>query len=499
MPKKRTAVDQDLGLVITILREIRGWNQNELARAAGIRESSISDYEGGKVTPELKNLRRLLAALGYSLTAIDETLQFIAAMRGQSADAGLAKGRAGDRVSVRVEALAAQAGRSMEAFARSFFRLLAEESSLKSHEPPEERPELAAELWNRLAGLSPRRQEALIRSEKAFWSWRLVELLSAKSVAMSAEHAVKAVHLAELACLVSDQLPTDAAWAAKERAWALAHLGNARRVVGDLLRADEALEAAEREWQAGAASPDFLPAARIPDLKASLRRSQRRLPEALALLDRALALDPTGQATGRLLLKKAKTLEELGEMETAIAVLREALPSVEASRDPRLHFCLRHNLVDYLSKSERFAEARAGLPEVERLGRKSAGEIDRIRVLWTKGRIAACFGECDTAVDALSQVRGAFISHEMDYDAALVSLELSTLYLRAGRTAEVKTLARHMAPIFRAKDIHREALAALLVFRQAAEKDAVTLDLIDRVHGFLIAVQRDPKLSWKSD
>jgi tetratricopeptide (TPR) repeat protein/DNA-binding XRE family transcriptional regulator len=498
MPKKRTAVDRDLGLVITILREIRGWNQQELAHAAGLRESSISDYEGGKVTPELKNLRRVLAALGYSLTAVDETLQFITLMRGQSADAGLVEGRAGDRVSVRVDALAAQAGRTMEAFARSFFRLLAEQSSLKSHEPPEEGPELAAELWDQLAGLSPRRQEALIRSDRAFWSWRLVELLSTKSVAMSAENAVKAVHLAELACLVSDQLPTGAAWASKVRAFALAHLGNARRVVGDLLRAEEALEAAEREWQAGAGSPDFLPAARIPDLFASLRRSQRRLPEALSLLERALSLDPLGQATGRLLLKKAKTLEELGEMESAIAVLREALPSVEASRDPRLHFCLRHNLVDYLSKSERFGEARAELPEVERLERKSAGEIDRIRVLWTKGRIAAGFGEFDTAVDALSRVRGAFVSHEMYYDAALVSLELALLYLDAGRTEEVKALARHMVPIFQSRKVHREALAALAVFRGAAEREEASSELVRGVVTYLERARHNPGLRYEA-
>jgi len=56
----------------------------------------------------------------------------------------------------------------------------------------------------------------------------------------------------------------------------------------------------------------------------------------------------------------------------------------------------------------------------------------------------------------------------MGYDAALVSLHLALLYTKEGRAAAVAELAREMIPIFEAQDIHREALAALTVFRQAA-------------------------------
>lgn len=503
MPKK-PSVDKDLGLVITILREIRGLNQNELARAAGLRESSISDYEGGKVTPELKNLRRVLAALGYTLSAVDETLQFVAVMRGQCAHLGQAlapEATSADRATARMNALAAQAGRTMEAFARSFFRVLAEEGissqPLPSDEPPAEDPEHAAQLWERLAQMSPRRQAALLCEDDDFRSWRLVELLAAKSVAMASENAAQAVHLAELAVLAAEGLPARAAWAAKARGYAFGHLGNARRVVGDLLRAEEALETAEREWARGAASPDFLPAARIPDLFASLRRSQRRLPEALVLIERALALDTAGRFTGRLLVNKAKTLEEIGDIETAIHVLQEALPSIEASQDPRLLLCLRHNLVDYLSKSERFEEARAELPNVERLGSKLGGEIDRIRVQWTKGRIAAGVGDIEAAIEALSHVRGAFVSRGMHYDAALAALELAVLYLEAGRTGEVKVLARHMVPIFQAREVHREALAALAVFRNAAERDEATVELVRSIATYLERARHDPSLRYE--
>jgi hypothetical protein len=53
-----------------------------------------------------------------------------------------------------------------------------------------------------------------------------------------------------------------------------------------------------------------------------------------------------------------------------------------------------------------------------------------------------------------------------------------------------------LVPIFHGEGVHREALAALLVFRQAAEKDTATFAVIDRVYEFLIAIRRDPRLTW---
>ena len=58
----------------------------------------------------------------------------------------------------------------------------------------------------------------------------------------------------------------------------------------------------------------------------------------------------------------------------------------------------------------------------------------------------------------------------MAYDVALVSLETAVLYARRGRTDQVKTLARHMTPIFQ-DAIHREAIAALALFWPAADAE----------------------------
>jgi hypothetical protein len=42
------------------------------------------------------------------------------------------------------------------------------------------------------------------------------------------------------------------------------------------------------------------------------------------------------------------------------------------------------------------------------------------------------------------------------------------LYLRQGRAADVKRLAEEIFPVFQAQDVHREAVAALRLFQEAA-------------------------------
>jgi hypothetical protein len=84
----------------------------------------------------------------------------------------------------------------------------------------------------------------------------------------------------------------------------------------------------------------------------------------------------------------------------------------------------------------------------------------------------------------------------MDYDTALVSLELASIYAREGSTDQVKTLGRHMTPIFQAKAIHREALAALALFREAAESERLTAELAQLLLDFLHRARHNPELRF---
>jgi transcriptional regulator with XRE-family HTH domain len=84
----------DLSRTLTILRISRGWSQDQAAKAAGLTNSALSEYERGRKTPEFKNVRKIVAALGYRLSAIDRCEDFLQELRaervpetGEAADA----------------------------------------------------------------------------------------------------------------------------------------------------------------------------------------------------------------------------------------------------------------------------------------------------------------------------------------------------------------------------------------------------------------------------
>ena len=55
-----------------------------------------------------------------------------------------------------------------------------------------------------------------------------------------------------------------------------------------------------------------------------------------------------------------------------------------------------------------------------------------------------------------------------------------------------------MSPIFRAQGVHREAIAALKVFRDAAEQEAATAELARRIVDYLCRARRDPGLKFQA-
>lgn len=89
------------------------------------------------------------------------------------------------------------------------------------------------------------------------------------------------------------------------------------------------------------------------------------------------------------------------------------------------------------------------------------------------------------------------MSRGISLDAALVTLELVCLYLGNGRIATVKDLARNLASLFKAQALPRETLVALQLFRQAAEAEKVTADLVERLLGYLRRSKYAPELRFE--
>jgi tetratricopeptide (TPR) repeat protein len=235
------------------------------------------------------------------------------------------------------------------------------------------------------------------------------------------------------------------------------------------------------------------------DLKASLRMVQRRFPEALKLLDQAEDLFLHGQPeqrdphlAGRSLIITAAVFIEMAEPDSAVLALKKANGLIDPARDPRLLLCIRHNLVDNLSKMGRHAEATDLLPDLRTLAAEQGSAFDRLRLDWVEGRIAAGQGDHDRARDLLTAVRQAFLADDNAFDAALATLDLVIPYLEEGNTAEVRALADDMVTVFRHHDIAREALAALLLFQESARRETATAALARETATVLTRARQAP-------
>lgn len=346
----------------------------------------------------------------------------------------------------------------------------------------------AEALWQEVAGRPFEEVAGDLAAREHLHTWGLVQLLIARSRRAVFEDPPTAVDLAALALKIAGHLGEayDPAWVADLRARAAAALGNAHRVLGETRAASRAFVEAHEHLARGTGDP--LVEAGVLDLEASHRRDQRRFPEALALVERALAayrLAERSDLEVRALIKKAKIIGETGALETAVAVLDEAARHAERHGDAHLHFTMQHNLLYYLGELGRFPEAAALLPGVRALSLEAGSEVDRIRLRGIEGRIALGLGELGRAEAAFREAQQGFLDLGLGYDAALMVLDLAVLYARGGATAELKQLAAEVVPAFESREVQREAFASLLMFQHACEEETATVKLLGHLSTML--------------
>jgi len=348
----------------------------------------------------------------------------------------------------------------------------------------------AEEQWLRLKALSMTERRELVTSYPELRNPALVARVCEASARAAADSVEEARKLADFARFIARQLPGGEARRAWAEGFCLGFVAFALRVATELDAADAVFKKAWQLWEYGERSEsELLPEWRLHDLEGSLRRAQRLFPEAKACIDRAFALcggEPA--AAAHILLNKEHLFDTMGDTESALAALKEAGPFVEALGDPHLLFALRFNTVDNLCTLGRHAEAAELLPAVRELAIEQGKQFHLRRLLWLASRVAAGQGRVQEAITGLEQVRQEF--SDMPYEAALVSLDLAVLYLKEGRTAEVRRLAIEMGRIFKAKGIAREELVALSTFCDAARHDTVTVELISQAITELERAQR---------
>jgi tetratricopeptide (TPR) repeat protein len=359
----------------------------------------------------------------------------------------------------------------------------------------------AASLAEELLAAPEHRRRQLIRSEARFHALKLCELLEDRSREAWFNDPARAVELARLAVAIAIRLNPEhygARIVEDARAHAWAYLGNAYRIASDLRRAEEALRTAREHHRRG--DEDAFTEAQILSFTASLRNSQGRYEEAAGLLDRAIAIYRAGKdrhQEGKNLILKGMTFGYERRFKEAVRLIRRGLSRIDSVEEPWLQVSARHNLIWYLNESGSHQEALETLERTRRLYLELGRPTHLIRLRWVEGKIAGDLDRLAEAEAALRETRDAFVARGIGFDAALVSLDLAALYARQGRTEEVKRLASEMVPIFESRDVHREALAALLLFKEAAEAERVTLSLLDQIVAYLERARLDPELRFR--
>jgi tetratricopeptide (TPR) repeat protein len=477
-------------MLVSILGLRYGRSQKEIGAALGISEKRVSQYLRRGELKDAEVFERMLAAVDPPPGAVPVVTAGLEALDALDQDGGLT---AEERAEIEEGVLAASRIARKTLIEVAFLsRAAPPEGYPRPHEIPHDRRR-AEELFGKLERLHEARRPAVIRLGLEYQSWALCERVCLASVREASREVESAAAWAGLAEDIAALVPGPEEWRNRFRGYAAAHGANVLRVSGELKAADAAFEEAKLLWRSGSDPAGVLDPGRLLDLEASLRRDQRRLDEALALLDEAAVV---GRCPERALINKGFTLEVLGEYGLAVDTLQQAVPLVDGSSDQRLIYMLRFNLAVNHCHLGRFSEATELLEQVRELAIDQGDQNELIRVTWLAGRIAAGQGRPGEARKLLEEARRELSIRGLSYDVALALLEEAVLLLGEGRTAEVKVLARELTVVFESKGVHREALAALRLFQKAAEREEATAELARRVLRYLFRARYDQGLRF---
>ena len=348
----------------------------------------------------------------------------------------------------------------------------------------------SAEFRELMALPQEKRRQRINRAFTRFRNPALVDLLVEESKRRVTENPFDAYELAECAHDVALRVSIaeiGRSWAMTCVARANAHIGNTLRATGDFRRAEQILSGALAMFDEDG-NGDPLIEAELLRFFASLRSDQRKFLEAEGYLDMAKGIYDTCKEpllSSRVLVKKGVLLFDAGFPERAIPPVTEALRVLTPTLDQRLYLIARHNLTDYLQEVGQYRDAGRSMEELAPLYDQYPDPWTQNRRLWVAGKIARGLGDRRLAENLFARVRASFMAEGLGFHAALAGLDLALLYVEGGRSSEVKRLAVEMVPTFLAQDVHREAAAALVLFQEAAHREAVTASMLTELIAYM--------------
>lgn len=472
---------ETLGQTAAALRRSKNLSQKVFAKDFGVSPRRVSKIEAGEATPEL--IQEIARKLDYRTVHVLKTVDLFEFLRNERRKPFDPLGPTPEQ-EIELHEISRRLGAQLEAVVLGRIR----------RERLEEILNAAAGQWEPLKGLAPAGREAEVRGNAALHSWGFCLYLCEESVRQASDDLKEAVDVARLA-VVAARCCVDLPWMDRLIAYAVAHLANAWRVLGRHDEAEKLFAKAHRLWNSPAAAkadPGVLDPGRIYDLEASLRKDQRQCPEALGLLEQAY---PISRVPGRILVNRANVLSLRGSYEQAIATLRQAakLLAGGTNRDKAL---IDYNMGVNCCHLGRFSEAAEFAASASKVLDASKNRIDILRCRWLRARVLDGQGDRSAAETFYRDLIEEFQERNLNYDLALVTLELAAVLLALGQTRECRALTAGLSAYFEAKRIYPEALAALKLFSDSVYQETATEALARQVAAFLYLAQGTPGLRF---
>ncbi len=281
---------------------------------------------------------------------------------------------------------------------------------------------------------------------------------------------------------------------------AVAYVANGLRILGNLSEAAEMMAHARflLRYEEGG---DRAVKAELDNLEGLVRLYQREYPEAEALLKRAIlgyrfaGLEREALSVG---VDLAVAYRDSDDLDRSIETQRQVLEALEPWDEPQLELFARHNLAVFLCDAGEYAEVPELLEGNRAAIERSGSTVMLLHFTWAEGLLARGLGDLEAAESHFAAARHGYSRRELPFDAVLVSLDLAGVYLEQGRSEEVKALAAEAAQVFEGQERHTETLAALTLFRAAAELERVTQELIQELVGYLRRSFLDPNYRFRA-
>ncbi len=278
----------------------------------------------------------------------------------------------------------------------------------------------------------------------------------------------------------------------------LGEFANACRLNDELSEAEELITDALGYLDAEG-SGDLMIRTRLYDLRASLRIDQRRLAEALDLLEEVYKrYSELGEKhlAGRALISKGSATFYDGRPQEAASLLKKGLALIEPERDTRLDTTGHYNLLDALVEAGDFKEAGTVLLKSGLRQDFAEDPLNLLKLRCLEGKIFAGAGKLQRAESAFLEVKTGFRERGRDLDAVAAGLHLAAVYLRQRKTDAAEELVVEALETFLDLNVAYEARKAVGYLRQAFRQKMASANMVQTILQFLRKLERDPALSF---